>query len=299
MTAHLCDEDEVSLSDASGRRVLAGRRQSGVAQLRIPVGPAPLGREVEEIPLWVDGIDVARVLPRFGRGVEELGAPEVADHFTVAPEHVEHRHLGSLRALAKVVAVVGVSGRGQQPQPPPAALLRMDQDARQRGLGDNHEIDALRDVLRGSVQGIKHGSAMRARLLVVERAREHEVVDHERVLAGHEQLRQPHLGRGAAGSCLLEDVVLRDDPDRRIVCVWLTEAGRQSQTELAPALARWEDALRQGLVPYHTPDEIAAFRRVLATLSYTLPEGDDLWEQLSASWDTRLDLLRSLTETNE
>ncbi len=81
--------------------------------------------------------------------------------------------------------------------------------------------------------------------------------------------------------------------------VWLTEAGRQSQAELAPALERWENALRQGLLPHHTLDEIAAFRRVLATLSNTLPEGDDLWEHLSTSWDTRLDLLRSLTETTD
>ncbi|HEY6407420.1 MAG TPA: hypothetical protein VIY29_08130, partial [Ktedonobacteraceae bacterium] len=44
-------------------RALAERRQSGVAQLRIPIGPAPLGCEVEQIPLRVDGIDVARVLP--------------------------------------------------------------------------------------------------------------------------------------------------------------------------------------------------------------------------------------------
>ena len=86
----------------------------------------------------------------------------------------------------------------------------------------------------------------------------------------------------------------RNDTDRRIVRVWLTEVGRQSQAELVSALARWENALRQGLLPYHTPDEIAVFRRVLATLINTLPEGDDLWEQLSASWDTRLDLLRSL-----
>jgi len=91
----------------------------------------------------------------------------------------------------------------------------------------------------------------------------------------------------------------RNDTDRRIVRVWLTEAGRQSQAELVPALVRWENALRQGLLPHHTPDEIAAFRRVLATLSNTLPEGDDMWEHLSTSWDTRLDLLRSLTETTE
>ena len=89
----------------------------------------------------------------------------------------------------------------------------------------------------------------------------------------------------------------RNDPDRRLVRVWLTEAGRQSMTELVPQLSRWEDALHQELLPHHTPDEIATFRRVLATLSNTLPEGDDLWEHLSTSWESRLDLLRSLTET--
>jgi DNA-binding MarR family transcriptional regulator len=91
----------------------------------------------------------------------------------------------------------------------------------------------------------------------------------------------------------------RNDTDRRIVRVWLTEAGRQSQAELVPALARWENALLQELLPHHTLDEIAVFRSVLATLNNTLPEGDDLWKQLSASWDTRLDRLRSLTETTD
>src|SRR5215472_4457110 len=32
----------------------------------------------------------------------------------------------------------------------------------------------------------------------------------------------------------------RNDPDRRIVRVWLTEAGRQVQAELVPNLSRWE-----------------------------------------------------------
>src|SRR5436305_10205609 len=96
--------------ETSERRVLAGRRQSEIAQLWIPIGPAPLRREVEQIPLWVDGIVVAGILPRIGRHVEELGAPEVADHFAVAPEYVEHRHLGSLRVLAEGVAAVSVSG---------------------------------------------------------------------------------------------------------------------------------------------------------------------------------------------
>jgi len=91
----------------------------------------------------------------------------------------------------------------------------------------------------------------------------------------------------------------RNDSDRRIVRVWLTDAGKQAQTELEPELARWENALNKGLLPHHTPNEIATFRQVLTTLSNTLPEGDDLWKQLSVSWDTRLDLLRSLTETTD
>jgi DNA-binding MarR family transcriptional regulator len=91
----------------------------------------------------------------------------------------------------------------------------------------------------------------------------------------------------------------RNDPDRRIVRVWLTEAGRRSQAELAPALASWEGGLHQELLSRHTADEIVAFHSVLATLINTLPEGDDLWKQLSASWDTRLDRLRALTETTD
>jgi DNA-binding MarR family transcriptional regulator len=91
----------------------------------------------------------------------------------------------------------------------------------------------------------------------------------------------------------------RNDTDRRIVRVWLTEAGRQSQDSLTPELVRWENTLRQEFLLHHTPDEIDTFRYVLATLINTLPEGDDLWKQRSTSWDSRLDLLRSLTETTD
>jgi MarR family transcriptional regulator, organic hydroperoxide resistance regulator len=91
----------------------------------------------------------------------------------------------------------------------------------------------------------------------------------------------------------------RNDTDRRIVRVWLTEAGRKCEAELVPALERWENALYQGLLPHHPPGEIAAFRRVLATLINLLPEGDDLWKRLSTSWESRLDRLRSLTETTD
>jgi len=91
----------------------------------------------------------------------------------------------------------------------------------------------------------------------------------------------------------------RSTHDRRIVHVWLTKAGLQSQARLAPELEHWESVLYQGLLSHHTPEEIRAFRHVLATLINTLAEGDDLWEHLLASWDTRLDRLRSLTETTD
>ena len=91
----------------------------------------------------------------------------------------------------------------------------------------------------------------------------------------------------------------RNDTDRRLVRVWLTEAGRKTQAALVPELSRWENALYEGLLPHHPPEEIAAFRRVLATLINILPEGDDLWKRLSTSWESRLDRLRSLTETTD
>jgi MarR family transcriptional regulator, organic hydroperoxide resistance regulator len=91
----------------------------------------------------------------------------------------------------------------------------------------------------------------------------------------------------------------RNDIDRRIVRVWLTDAGRQSQAELVPKLLHWEHALTQELLLHSPPDEIAAFRRVLARLLNTLPEGNDLWKQKGASWESRLDRLRSLTETTD
>ena len=72
----------------------------------------------------------------------------------------------------------------------------------------------------------------------------------------------------------------RNGTDRRVVRVWLTEAGRQSLAELMPQLSRWENELYSALLPHHSADEIAAFRHVLATLISTLPEGDDLWKQL-------------------
>jgi len=89
----------------------------------------------------------------------------------------------------------------------------------------------------------------------------------------------------------------RTDADRRIVRVWLTDAGRRLQVALEPEIARWERAIAETLAAHHPAEEIAAFRAVLATILAAFPEGDDLWAARSALWDARLDTLKAFVET--
>jgi DNA-binding MarR family transcriptional regulator len=91
----------------------------------------------------------------------------------------------------------------------------------------------------------------------------------------------------------------RNDPDRRVVRVWLTPVGRDLRDELTPRIARWEAALTAQLERQHSPAELAAFRSVLGSLIASLPEGDDLWAATSASWDRSLDQLRCLLEAEQ
>ena len=88
----------------------------------------------------------------------------------------------------------------------------------------------------------------------------------------------------------------RDDADRRLVRAWLTDEGRALERELAPEIARWEAALGDELRQHHTPQQLAAFRAVLATIVEVLPEGDDLWAARVAAWDERLEALRRALE---
>jgi hypothetical protein len=53
------------------------------------------------------------------------------------------------------------------------------------------------------------------RPLVAGITREHETVDHQRVTAGLEQLRELHVGWGPVGTHTLEDVVLGNNPAER------------------------------------------------------------------------------------
>jgi DNA-binding MarR family transcriptional regulator len=91
----------------------------------------------------------------------------------------------------------------------------------------------------------------------------------------------------------------RGERDRRAVRVWLTQAGRDVQGELAPEVTRWEAALAAALGQYHDDEELQTFRAVLRTLIETLPEGEDLWAEQAARWDERLAGLQRLVEDDE
>lgn len=88
----------------------------------------------------------------------------------------------------------------------------------------------------------------------------------------------------------------RNDPDRRIVRLWLTGAGRALQADLEPQVADWDAAIEARLGERHSPADLTALRAVLGTLIDALPEGADLWASLSASWDKALDDLRRSVE---
>ncbi len=90
----------------------------------------------------------------------------------------------------------------------------------------------------------------------------------------------------------------RTDTDRRIVRVWLTDAGRRLQRTLEPEIARWEEAIAETLAAHHPAEEIAAFRAVLATIIAAFPEGDDLWAARSTLWDVGLDALKTFVEAD-
>jgi DNA-binding MarR family transcriptional regulator len=91
----------------------------------------------------------------------------------------------------------------------------------------------------------------------------------------------------------------RSAPDRRVVRIWLTSAGRALRADLEPEIARWERSFEEVLLRYHSPSHVAAFRAVLETMIAVLPEGDDLWAELSARWDAALDALRDYLESDQ
>src|SRR5215210_4837265 len=69
-------------ASAARSRLRAGLSDSTGSSAARPPHPTSLAREVEQVPQRLDRAHVPRVLPGIGRGVEELGAPEVADRLT-------------------------------------------------------------------------------------------------------------------------------------------------------------------------------------------------------------------------
>jgi len=98
-------------------------------------------------------------------GAQKAPRPKVADRLPVAVEHVQHRPLMAFRGLSEVVAVIGGAGRGQQAQSAPAALAGEGENALQRRLPGDREVDALGDVLRRTLELIEQGGARWARAL--------------------------------------------------------------------------------------------------------------------------------------
>jgi DNA-binding MarR family transcriptional regulator len=88
----------------------------------------------------------------------------------------------------------------------------------------------------------------------------------------------------------------RGPPDRRIVRVWLTSAGRKLQLELEPLIQQWEAGVFETIGRHHTEEELEIFRNVLHTLIAEMPDGNDLWAELSRSWDRSLANLRDYLE---
>src|SRR5215217_3349775 len=113
----------------------------------------------------------------------------------------------------------------------PISLPREGHYLVKRRLGDNREADPFRRVKCSAVQLVEQRRAgwTRAFLqrqprrstiyrpgpLVAGIAREHEVVDHERVVLGREQVAQPELTRPAVAIHTGEDVV-----DRHFAAGW-------------------------------------------------------------------------------
>ena len=131
-----------------------------VAHLLEPVGPPAFGSEVEEVPQRLEGANVARVLLRTLWCIEKFRTPEMADYWAVAVEHVQHWLLVAFPGLRPVVAVIGVASRGQEPEPPPSALLGERHNAPYRRFPDDGEVDALpRHMLGRSVELVEESGA--------------------------------------------------------------------------------------------------------------------------------------------
>lgn len=88
----------------------------------------------------------------------------------------------------------------------------------------------------------------------------------------------------------------KDATDRRVVRLWLTEAGRALEGEVYAEVQRQEQALAGVLGGYLSSAELGALRSGMQVLVEQLPEGEDLLAAVIEEWQRRMDRLRTLVE---
>jgi DNA-binding MarR family transcriptional regulator len=88
----------------------------------------------------------------------------------------------------------------------------------------------------------------------------------------------------------------RDPENKRIVRLWLTEAGRALQQQVAPEVTRLQVSVQRVLLRYMSQEAVQALETGVQVLVQELPEGDDLLAAVEAEWDRRLERLRRMVE---
>jgi DNA-binding MarR family transcriptional regulator len=88
----------------------------------------------------------------------------------------------------------------------------------------------------------------------------------------------------------------KDATDRRVVRLWLTEAGRALEPQVYAEVRRQEQALEGVLRRYISTAELGALRLGMQVLVEELPEGEDLLAAVIAEWQRRMERLRTLVE---
>ena len=91
----------------------------------------------------------------------------------------------------------------------------------------------------------------------------------------------------------------RDPENKRIVRLWLTEAGRALQQQVAPEVTRLQVAVEGVLLRYMSQEAVQALETGVQVLVRQLPEGDDLLAAVEAEWDRRLERLRRMVEESD
>lgn len=91
----------------------------------------------------------------------------------------------------------------------------------------------------------------------------------------------------------------RDPENKRIVRLWLTEAGRVLQRQVAPEVNRLQVSVQAVLLRYMSQEAVQALETGVQVLVTELPEGDDLLAAVEAEWDRRLERLRRMVELDD